>query len=129
MVNHLVFQGRLCADLEKRQTTSGVDVVSFTLAWNEKYKDSERTCFQRCKAWRGTANFLDTYLHDKGSLMVVEGQLETEKWTDKNGVERQENVLTVDKVHFAGKRDGNGAKQDAPGGGFTSERDNEPLPF
>ena len=133
MVNHLIIQGRTTADLEKRQTTSGVDVVSFTLAWNEKYKDVDTVCFQRCKAWRGVATFLDKFFHDKGSMMIVEGHLETEKWTDKNGIERSENVLTVDKAHFAGTA---GKKSDAPavsnagatGGTFTPASDDE-LPF
>lgn len=132
MVNHLIMQGRMTADLEKRQTTSGVDVVSFTIAWNEKHKDIDKTCFQQCKAWRGTALFLDRYFHDKGSMVIVEGHLETEKWTDKNGNERQANVLTVDKAHFVGSRSSDApaaSNAEVTGGTFTPTNDDSELPF
>ena len=110
-VNHLVFQGRLTKDLEKRTTQSGIDNVQFTLAWSEKYKENERKCYMRCKAWRNTATFLDRYFHDKGTEMLVEGSLETEEWTDKDGNNRSQVVLNVDKVHFCGRKQQGG--QDA----------------
>lgn len=106
-VNHLVFQGRNTNDLELSQTPSGIENVSFTLAWSEKYKETERKCFLRCKAWRQTATFLDKYFHSKGSEMTVEGHLETEEWQDKDGNNRSQTVLNVDKVHFCGKRQDN----------------------
>lgn len=135
-VNHLVFQGRNVRDLELRTTNSGIECVNFTLAWSEKYKEVEKTCFQECKAWRGTAVFIDKYFHNKGSEMIVEGKLETEKWEDKDGNKRSKNVLTVDAVHFCGKRqDGNAPSGDASGGnatggngGFMPAPDDE-LPF
>ena len=104
MVNHLVFQGRLTKDLEMKQTPSGISNIAFTLAWNEKYKENEDKCFLRCKAWRQTAEFIDRYFHDKGSEMTVEGKLSTEEWTDKEGNQRSQIVLNVDKVHFCGRR-------------------------
>ena len=113
-VNHLTIQGRLTKDIEMRTTQSGISTCNFTLAWNEKRKDLDLVCFQTCKAWRGTAEFINKYMHDKGTEMIVEGTLETEKWTDKNGAERSANVLNVDKVHFCGSRkDGNAAQTGA----------------
>ena len=131
MVNHLVFQGRTTRDMEKRSTQGGVSVVSFTLAWNEKYKEIENKCFLRCKAWRGTADFLDRWFHDKGSEVVVEGWLGTDEWDDKDGNHRSETILNVEEVHFCGKRNGGDNSQNAAqaDGGLTSARDNEPLPF
>ena len=127
MVNHLVIQGRITADIELRKTQSDVSVCSFTVAWNEKFKDIDRTCFQKCKAWRGTAEFIDKYFHEKGSVVIVEGHLETEKWDDKDGNHRQENVLTVDKAHFAGSK--GAPKPDGAGGTFTPTWDDDQLPF
>lgn len=103
-VNHLVYQGRVVRDLELKVTQSGIENVKFTLAWSEKYKETERKCFLTCKAWRQTAVFLDKYFHGKGSEMLVEGALETEEWKDKDGNNRSQIVLNVDKVHFCGKR-------------------------
>ena len=135
-VNHLVYQGRITKDLELRQTQSGIDNVSFTLAWSEKYKETERKCFLRCKAWRNTATFLDKYFHAKGSEMVVEGSLETEEW-EKGGEKHSQTVLNVEKVHFCGKRQDTGTAQPdanspataAPAGGGFVEVKEEELPF
>ena len=131
-VNHLVFQGRTTKELALSHTQSGIENVSFTLAWSEKYKETERKCFLRCKAWRQTAAFLDKYFHSKGSEMTVEGQIETNEWEDKDGNKRSEIVLNVDKVHFCGKKqDTAPASQPAQTepDGFVPVDNSEPLPF
>lgn len=107
-VNKFILQGRLTADPEIKQTQSGVSCASFTLAWSEKYKEIETKCFQRCKAWRGTADFLGKYFA-KGQELVAVGKMVTEEW-EKDGQKRSQQVLVVDEVHFSGKR------QDAPQG-------------
>lgn len=103
MLNCVTLQGRVVKDLELKTTQGGIEYVNFSLAWNEKYKETERVLYIDCKAWRQTAKFLDTHFHAKGSEMVVEGQLETEKW-EKDGEKRSKVVLNVNKVHFCGKR-------------------------
>lgn len=111
-VNKFILQGRLTADPEIKQTQSGVSCASFTLAWSEKYKEIETKCFQRCKAWRGTADFLGKYF-TKGQELVAVGKMVTEEW-EKDGQKRSQQVLVVDEVHFSGKR------QDAPQGSVGS---------
>ena len=132
-VNHVIFQGRNVRDLELKATQSGIEYVNFDLAWSEKYKETERTCFLPCKAWRQTAKFLNTYFHDKGSEMVVEGQLETEKWQDKDGNNRSRVSLNVDKVHFCGKKQSGQGNVAAPEGakpdGTFVEVETSELPF
>lgn len=131
MLNSVSFQGRVTRDLEKKQTQSGIDFVNFTLAWSEKYKETETKCFLRCKAWRQTAVFLDKYFHNKGSEVLVEGHLETDEWTDTDGNNRSFTVLMVDKAHFCGKRqDGAQTAQDASAGSSAPvEVTDEELPF
>ena len=107
-VNRFILQGRLTADPEIKQTQSGVSCAVFTVAWSEKYKEIETKCFQRCKAWRGTADFLGKYF-TKGQELVAVGKMVTEEW-EKDGQKRSQQVLVVDEVHFSGKR------QDAPQG-------------
>lgn len=109
MLNRVSYQGHLTRDIEKKVTQSGISTAQFTIAWNDKYKtaagvEQETKCFLRCKAWRGLADFIDKYFHNKGTEMVVEGRLETEEWTDKDGNRQSQTVLNVDKVHFCGKR-------------------------
>ena len=45
MINNTILQGRLTKDVEYGTTTSGVSYVNFTVAWNEKYNESEQTLF------------------------------------------------------------------------------------
>ena len=131
-VNHTVIQGRNVRDLEPKKIKIGndeFDFVEFTVAWSEKRGEKEDQCFQRCKAWRGQAVFLNKYFHNKGAEMIVEGKLITEKWQDKDGNNRSQNVLNVERVHFCGAKRDNSGSQEAPGAnGFTEVPESE-LPF
>lgn len=123
-LNHLEYQGRMTRDVELKTTQSGIEFAGFTVAWNEKYGEKDLKCFLRCKAWRHTAKFIDKYFHDKGSELIVEGRLETEQWTDKDGVERSDTVMTVQNVHFCGSR--REQRGDAPA---AAPADDGELPF
>ena len=133
-VNHTAIQGRQVRDCDMRTTESGIENITFTLAWSKKYKERETTLFQKCKAWRYQAKIIGEHLNKKGQEFIVEGYLETEKWQDKDGNNRSENVLMVEEVHFCGKKqDAAHAAQPAqtgaaPGGGFVEVPESE-LPF
>ena len=128
MVNKFILQGRLTADPEIKQTPSGVSAANFTVAWSEKYKEVETKCFQRCKAWRSTADFIGKYFA-KGQEIIVVGKMATEQWE------------TVDEASFCGsKKDNQGdasggdappAAQTMPGGTpqFEEVGDDDQLPF
>lgn len=125
-LNKTVIQGRLTRNVELRCTQAGTSVASFTVAWSERYKDTERQLFLPCVAWRGTAEMLSQYFR-KGSELVVEGSLSSRKWTDKNGNDRETVELAVDRVHFCGP------KQVADSTDYTeadfAECDDSDLPF
>ena len=106
MVNHTVLQGRLVRDVELRNTQSGLEVASFTVAWSKKYKDNETNCFLNCVAWRQTGVFVEKYV-SKGQEIVVEGELTTRSYEDKQGNKRTATELVVDKVHFCGSKSDN----------------------
>ena len=61
MLNHMVLQGRLTRDPELRNTQSGTPVCSFTVAWSEKYKETETKLFLSCTAWRGTGEMVSKH--------------------------------------------------------------------
>lgn len=132
MVNKLILQGRLVADPELRQTSSGTNVCSFRVAWSEKYKETETKLFLSCTAWRGTGEMIARNFY-KGKEIILEGKLSTRSYTDKNGQDRQTTELTVERVHFAGsKADGVGASNqpDVSGSDFTEmDGDDGELPF
>lgn len=103
MINHLTLQGRLTRDPELRQTTGGVPVCSFTVAWSEKYKDRETKLFMPCTAWRSIGEMISRNF-SKGREIAVEGSLSTREWTDNEGGKRSVIELTVDRVHFCGPK-------------------------
>lgn len=105
MVNKFILQGRLTADPEIKQTPYGVSCANFTVAWSEKYKEVETKCFQRCKAWRSTADFVGKYFA-KGQEIIVVGKMATESW-EKDGQKYSAQVLTVDEASFCGSKSAN----------------------
>lgn len=105
MLNHMTLQGRLTHDPELRTTQSGTAVCSFTVAWSEKYKETETQLFMDCTAWRGTGEMVSKYF-SKGKEILVEGKLTTEKWTDKEGKTRTSIKMAAERVHFCGPKGG-----------------------
>jgi single-strand DNA-binding protein len=91
-MNKVMLIGRLGQDPEKRTTPSGVSVVNVSLATTDYFKDSsgirqERTEWHRVVFWSQQADIVDQYTR-KGSLIYVEGKLETREWQDKDGNRR-----------------------------------------
>lgn len=111
MLNRTIIQGRFVKKPEALDK-GGFKLCDFTLAWSEKYKDTEKKCFVRCKAWRSNAEFVEKYF-DKGQECVVEGQLSTEEW-EKDGQKQSMNVLNVEKVHFCGPKGSSTAPDHKP---------------
>lgn len=104
-LNHIVLMGRLTADPEVKTTTNGLAVTSFTVACDRNVgKDREKQSdFIPCVAWRQTAEFIGKYF-SKGSLIAVEGSLQSRKYTDKKGKNRVSYEVLVDRSHFTGER-------------------------
>lgn len=93
-VNKVILVGNLGKDPETRTMPSGDKVVNFSIATSESWKDKasgerkERTEWHRVVVFnQGLANICENYLK-KGSKVYIEGQLETRKWTDKDGNEK-----------------------------------------
>lgn len=122
MYNHIGLQGRLTADPELRHTPSGVAITSFRLASDtgRKTKDGKKiTNFIDCVAWRAQAEFVSKYL-SKGRLVLVEGEITSRNYDDKDGNHRKATGITVDSVHFCdSKKDGQSSGGDfADAGGY-----------
>lgn len=104
MLNKTIIHGRLVRDVELRKTQTNTAVASFTVAWSEKYKGTERKLFMPCVAWGNNAEFITKYFV-KGQEICVEGYLTSRQWMDDEGNKREVIELTVDKAHFCGKRE------------------------
>lgn len=116
-MNKVILIGRLCADPEFRQTTSGIPVCRIRIAVNRpKQKDKEQQAdFINCTAWRSTAEFIARYF-SKGSKIVVEGQLRNNDYTDQNNVKHFSMDVLIEGVEF-GESKGTGGgyqQQSAP---------------
>ena len=111
-MNKVILIGRLCADPEFRQTTSGIAVCRIRIAVNRpKQKDKEQQAdFINCTAWRSTAEFIARYF-SKGSKIVVEGQLRNNDYTDQNNVKHFSMDVLVDGVEFGESKGTGGGSQ------------------
>ncbi len=111
-LNKVVLAGRLTADVELKQTPSGVSVCSFTLAINRKFQANgqQQTDFIQCQAWRQTAEFISKYFK-KGSAICIVGSIQVRSWTDSNNQKRNATEVVVDEAMFVdGKNDSQGAE-------------------
>jgi single-strand DNA-binding protein len=110
-VNRVVLIGRLTRDPELRTTNSGKNVVDFSIAVQKRMKPQDGSPdadFFRVKAWGQTADYVNSYLQ-KGRLVAVDGRLETRKWTDQNGTNRESVEVVADNVNGLDRpRDDNG---------------------
>lgn len=87
MINRAVLVGRLTNDMELRYTQSGTAVGSFNLAVNRQFKnaDGDREAdFVSCVIWRKAAESLANFTH-KGSLIGVDGRIQTRNYENKQG--------------------------------------------
>ena len=116
MLNRVILMGRLTHEPEFKQTPAGTPVCKFRIAVNrpKKQDGTQETDFIGCTAWRSTAEFVARYF-SKGSMIVVEGQLRNNDYTDNNGVKHYGMDVSVDNVTF-GESKNAGAAQAPPQG-------------
>ena len=108
--------GRLTETPERKTTNSGVSVTSFSIAVERNYapKGQEReTDFIRITAWRQTAEFVTRYFH-KGSMIAVQGSIQTRNYEDRNGNKRTAFEIVADNVSFCGSKAETGTKDISP---------------
>lgn len=106
-INRVILMGRLTADVELKQTQNGIAYCMITVAVNRpKIKDKEQEAdFISVQAWRNTAEFISKYF-SKGKMIIVEGSLRNNNYTDQNGVKHYSMVVQADSVNF-GESKGN----------------------
>jgi single-strand DNA-binding protein len=150
MMNKAQLIGRLGADPETRTLNDGGKVTNLRLATSETWKDRdsgerrEKTEWHRVTVWgEGPAKYL-AYA-EKGSLVLIEGKIETRKYTDSAGVEKYATEIVVqsrggqikiladgvDRGDNEGSRRSNGqaaGRSQPQGDGFSADLDDE-IPF
>ena len=102
MLNKVILSGRICSDIEIKETPTKVNVCSFRVAVNRRFKNAEGNYdadFISCVAWRGQADFLGKYF-EKGDPIEIVGRLETRDY-EKDGHKVYITEVVCDEVGFA----------------------------
>lgn len=116
MINRIVLTGRITRDLDLKSTQGGHSVVGFTLAVDRARKNDngEREAdFIRCTAWNKTAETMSQYC-GKGSLIGVDGRLQTRSYDDRNGQRVYITEVVVDHMSFLDSHNGQQGHQQPP---------------
>jgi single-strand DNA-binding protein len=118
-VNKVILVGRLGRDPETRYTGGGQAVANFSVATDETYKDKngerqKRTEWHKIVVWGKQAEIAQQYLK-KGSLIFIEGRIQSREWQDKEGQKRTSFEIVASNFRMLGGR-GDGAAVGAAAG-------------
>ena len=108
-MNKVIMMGRMVADAGLNTTPNGVPACKFRIAVDRNYqkKGEERKAdFFNCVAYRGTAEFISKWF-PKGRMILIEGEMQTSQYTDKNGNQAYWYEILVDNVFFTGDKPAN----------------------
>jgi single-strand DNA-binding protein len=125
-INKVIIVGTLGADPETRYTASGSAITSMRLATNESWTDKqtgqkqERTEWHRVKMFGRLAEIAAEYLR-KGKQVYIEGSLRTDKYTDKDGIERYSTDIIANDMQMLGGAGGEGGGMRGGEGGGMRE--------
>lgn len=106
MLNKTILMGRLTHDPDLRHTQTDTPVCNFSIACTRNFKNADGehdTDFFDCVAWRGTAEFINEHFK-KGSMAIVEGQLQNRNWVDDAGNSHRRIVLIVNNIFFGSSK-------------------------
>ena len=123
MLNAIAIMGRLSRGPELRQTTTGKNVASFTIACSRGRKDAngkDLVDWIPVVAWEHTAEFVCKYF-EKGSLIAIDGRLQSRTYKDRDGNNRTAIEIVANNVNFAGSKSTGGGSNSVPASGSRNE--------
>jgi single-strand DNA-binding protein len=138
-INKVILIGHVGRAPEIRYTQGGAPVANFSLATNESWTSNtgerqERTEWHRIVAWRKLAEICQEYVQ-KGSLLYVEGKLQTRNYEDRDGVKRYITEIQASNIAMLDRKTASGAEMEPgevpldslpPEPGMTGDED---VPF
>ena len=103
-LNKVLIAGRLTADPQLRTTPTGQQVASFSVATNRNWtapdgRKQEAVEFHNVVVWGRQADVVSRFMN-KGSLILVEGRLQTRSWDDKQGQRRKTTEIIGERIQF-----------------------------
>lgn len=125
-MNRIIVMGRLVNDPQIRVTPNGTQFCTFKLAVNRNYqKQSEerKADFFNVSAFGGTADFITKWF-GKGRMILIEGEMQTREYTDKNGNPAIWYEIVVSKAYFTGEKN---TDNFAPAAEYTPQQTQQAL--
>ena len=134
-INRVIISGNLTRSPELRSTASGMPVLGFGVAVNDRRKN------QQTGEWEDCPNFIDCTMFgaraesvsrflSKGAKVAIEGKLRWNQWETKDGQKRSKIDVIVDELEFMSSRGGSGeANRQSPGADASSSIYDENIPF
>ena len=101
-MNKIIIKGRLAKDPELKKTNSGKVLCNFSVAVGRNF-DYEITDFFDCTAWNNNAEFISKYF-SKGKEILIDGEMQSDKFKDKNGNNRTSWKVIVNRAEFCGSK-------------------------
>lgn len=130
MINRVVLVGRLTRDPELRKTQNGTSVCSFTMAVNRRMQTQGQpdADFISCVAWNKLADLMTQYLH-KGSLIGLEGRIQTRNYDNQQGQRVYVTEVVADNIQFLEPKNAqsNGYSQPVEAQSFTQNTYSAPV--
>lgn len=128
-VNKVILVGRLGRDPETRYTSGGQAVANFSIATDESYKDrngerQKRTEWHKIVVWGKQAEIAQQYLK-KGSLLYVEGRIQSREWQDKEGGKRTSYEIVANNFRMLGGRAESAMGASAGAGPISADVDSQ----
>lgn len=121
MLNVVALMGRLVADPELRHTPNGIATCTFRIAVDRSFAkagEERKADFLDIVVWRQSAEFVCKYFH-KGSLVAVDGSIQTRNYEDKNGNKRTAFEIVASNVHFAESKGSSGGNSGSNNQDYT----------
>lgn len=131
-MNKYIGIGRITKDIELRTTSNNKSLSQFTIAINEGYGEEQRTNYIDCTVWGKQAENMSKYC-SKGSLIAIEGRLQTGSYEDKEGTKRKTTKVVAESIQFLGNKKEENKEQvleeSDPFEEFGDEISDDDLPF
>jgi len=110
-LNRAILIGRLTQDPIQKTTPAGQTVCTFGLAtnrvWNQNNQKQEKTEFHNIVLWQRLAEIASQYLK-KGSLVLIEGRLQTRSWQDSSGNKKYRTEIVAESMQLGPRNLGSG---------------------
>ena len=131
MLNKIMLIGRLGSDPEIKYTNSGSAVASFSMALTEYWRDKQSTKQEKTEwvnvvAWERLADQAQSFLQ-KGSLVFVEGKLQTRSWDDQQGQKKYKTEVVANQFRFLDSRSEKPQHSEAPQQPQESQQNQNPY--